>query len=40
MAREAVKFFEKRDGQAAYTIAKCDNVDVKLDSPQSVVVTS
>ena len=32
---EAVMLWEKRDGQASYTNAKCDKVNVKLDSPQS-----
>ena len=28
-------FGEKRDRQASYTSAKCDKVNIKLDSPQS-----
>ena len=32
---EAVMLGEKRDGQASYTNARCDEVDVNLDSPQS-----
>ena len=32
---EAVMLCEKRDGQASYTNAKCDKINVKLDSPQS-----
>ena len=32
---EAVMLGEKRDGQASYTNAKCDKVNIKLDSPQS-----
>ena len=32
---EAVMLGEKRDEHASYTNAKCDNVNIKLDSPQS-----
>ena len=32
---ETVMLRERRDGQASYTNAKCDKVNVKLDSPQS-----
>ena len=32
---EAVMFGDKRDRQASYTNAKCDKVNIKLDSPQS-----
>ena len=35
---EAVMLCEKRDGQASYTNAKCDKLNVKLDSPESVVI--